>query len=218
MSDETPRGAILQRDERTYAIVPRTPLGLVTPDDLEKIARVARKHSIPVIKITSGQRMALVGMLPEQVDEVWADLGMDVGPAVELCVHYVQACPGTTLCKFGKGDSLGLGTRLESMLVGSETPAKVKLGISGCPLNCSESFMRDIGAFARKAGWTVVFGGNAGAKPRIGDVVAKGLGEDEVVALVTKLLDHYLANSKGRERTARFVDRVGIESVRAAVL
>ena len=114
MSDR-PKGAFIQRDKKTYAIVPRTPMGLVTPDILENIAKVARNHNIPVIKITSAQRMALVGLKPEIVEQVWKELKMDVGPAVEICVHYVQACPGNTLCKFGIQDSLGLGDKLEKI-------------------------------------------------------------------------------------------------------
>ena len=128
-----PKGAILQRDKQTYAIVPRTPVGMLTPDDLESLARVARKYQIPVIKITSGQRFALVGIKKEDVDKIWDDLGMDVGKAVELCLHYVQACPGIAVCKFGIQDSLGLGTEIESFFSGMDLPAKVKIGVSGCP-------------------------------------------------------------------------------------
>lgn len=217
MSDR-PKGAIIQRDKKTYAVVPRTPMGLVTPDVLENIANVVRKYQIPVIKITSGQRMALVGMAPEVVDEVWRDLGMDVGPAVELCVHYVQACPGNTLCKLGVKDSLGLGGKLEEVFVGMHLPAKAKIGISGCPMNCGESYMRDLGAFGKKSGWTVIFGGNAGRKPRIGDVIAEKLESQEVIDLAKRCFKYYAANGKKKERTARFIERTGIEEFKKAVL
>jgi NAD(P)H-nitrite reductase large subunit len=217
MSDR-PKGAIIQRDKKTYAVVPRTPMGLVTPDILENIANVVRKYKIPVIKITSAQRMALVGMDPEVVDEVWRDLGMDVGPAVELCVHYVQACPGNTLCKLGVQDSLGLGGKLEELFVGMHLPAKAKMGISGCPMNCGESYMRDFGAFGKKSGWTVIFGGNAGGKPRIGDVIAENLSSEEVVDLAKRCFEYYAANGKKKKRTARFIERIGIEEFKKAVL
>lgn len=217
MSDR-PKGAIIQRDKKTYAVVPRTPMGLVTPDILENIANVVRKYKIPVIKITSAQRMALVGMDPEVVDEVWRDLGMDVGPAVELCVHYVQACPGNTLCKLGVQDSLGLGGKLEEIFVGMHLPAKAKIGISGCPMNCGESYMRDFGAFGRKSGWTVIFGGNAGGKPRIGDVIAENLSSEEVVDLARRCFEYYASNGKKKKRTARFIERIGIEEFKKAVL
>ena len=218
MAEQRPRGAIAQRDEKTYAIVPRTPLGLVTPDVLENVARVARKYQIPVIKITSAQRMALVGIKPETVDEIWRELGMDVGPAVEVCVHYVKACPGNRLCRFGLQDSIGLGTRLERVYVGRELPAKAKIGVSGCGFNCGETYVRDLGAFGKRAGWTVVFVGNSGAKPRIGDVIAKDLSDDEVVALADRCFEYYAANAKPKERTSRFIERIGIERFKKAVL
>ncbi|MFZ5649068.1 MAG: NAD(P)/FAD-dependent oxidoreductase [Bacillota bacterium] len=217
MSD-TPKGAFIQRDKVTYAIVPRTPMGLVTPEILDNIARVCKKYEIPIIKITSGQRFALVGMKPEIVEEVWNDLGLDVGPAVELCVHYVQACPGTAVCRFGMQDSLGLGAKLEKMFVGKDTPAKVKFGISGCPNNCGESYLRDFGAFGKKTGWTVVFGGNSGGRPRIGNVLAEGLNDDQVVDLAQKCFDYYITNAKPKERTSRFIDRIGFEEFKKAVL
>lgn len=215
---DPPRGAFLQRDRETFAIVPRTPLGMVTPELLEKIAGAARKYNIPVIKITSAQRFALVGLRPEIVEEVWAELGTEVGPAVEPCVHYVQACPGTSVCRFGVLDSLGLGMRLEKLLVGYELPAKAKIGVSGCPNNCGEAYVRDIGVFARKGGWVFIFGGNSGRRPRIGDVLAEGLNSDEVVALAQKCLDYYKANAQGKERTARFIERIGFEEFKKAVL
>lgn len=217
MSD-APRGAFIQRDKETYAIVPRTPMGLVTPDILEKVAGAARKYQIPIIKITSAQRLALVGLKPEMVEDVWRELGLDVGPAVELCVHYVQACPGTTVCKYGIQDSLGLAGELEKIFVGRELPAKAKIGISGCPMNCGESYVRDFGAFGKKTGWTVIFGGNSGGRPRIGDVIAENLTGEEVIALARRCFDYYAANAKKKERTARFIDRIGIEEFKKAVL
>lgn len=216
--EERPTGAFIQRDEKTYAIVPRTPLGLLTPDILETVARVARKYQIPVIKITSAQRMALVGIKPESVDEIWRELGMDVGPAVEVCVHYVKACPGNRLCKFGLQDSIGLGMELERVFVGTNLPGKAKIGVSGCAFNCGESYVRDFGAFGKKSGWTVVFGGNSGAKPRIGDIIARDLTKDEVVDLARKCFEYYAAHGKPKERSSRFVERIGIEEFRKAVL
>lgn len=215
---ETPKGAFIQRDKKTYAIVPKTPMGLLTPDILENVAQTARKFEIPIIKITSAQRLALVGMKPEQVDEVWEGLKLDVGRAVELCVHYVQACPGNAVCKFGIADSLGLGGKLDEVFAGMELPAKAKIGISGCPMNCGESYVRDFGAFAKAKGWTVIFGGNSGGRPRIGDVLAQNLSEEEVIDLAQKCFKYYAANAKKRERTARFIDRIGIEEFKKAVL
>lgn len=219
MSKE-PRGAILQRDKKTYAIVPRIPMGVLTPEILEKLAQVARKYNVRIVKITSGQRIALVGIKPEDVENVWNDLGMEVGPAEGLCVHYVQACPGTETCKFGQRDSLGLAAKIEKIYVGKEgyLSAKTKLGISGCRLCCAESYLRDIGAFAAPEGWTVIVGGNSGGRPRIGDVIAEKLSDDEALALIEKCLDYYSKNARPRERMPRFIQRIGIEEFRKAVL
>ena len=215
-----PKGAILQRDKETYAIVPRIPMGVLTPGILENLAKVARKYKVRIIKITSGQRIAFVGIKPGDVDNAWKDLTMEVGPAEGLCVHYVQACPGTETCKFGQRDSLGLATRIEKIYVGKEDfiPAKTKFGISGCRLNCAESFLRDIGAYAAPEGWTVVVGGNSGGRPRIGDVIAENLGEEQTLELIKKCLDYYSKNARARERLPRFIQRIGIEEFKKSVL
>lgn len=218
MADDTPRGAILQRDRKTYAIVPRTPIGLVSPAVLEAISSVVRKYNIPITKITSGQRLALVGLQRDEVDQVWHDLKMEVGQAMELCVHYVQACPGTEVCKFGVRDSLGLGSELEKLYVGMDLPAKIKIGVSGCPFCCAESYVRDIGLIGKKKGWILTFGGNSGGRPRIGDVIAKDIGDVEAVSLVQRCLEYYRNNVDKKLRTARFVEKTGIEVIRKAVL
>ena len=218
MTEDTPRGAILQRDRKTYAIVPRTPVGLVSSEVLEIISSVVRKYNIPITKITSGQRLALVGMKREEVDQIWHDLKMEVGHAVELCLHYVQACPGTEVCKFGVRDSIGLGLELEKFYVGMDLPAKVKIGVSGCPFCCAESYVRDIGLIGKKKGWIVTFGGNSGGRPRIGDVITEGASDEEAIAVVQRCLEYYRDNVEKKLRTARFVEKTGIEALKQAVL
>ncbi|MDQ7786617.1 MAG: hypothetical protein RDU01_03335 [Thermodesulfovibrionales bacterium] len=217
---EEPRGAILQRDKKTYAIVPRIPMGVLTPEILEALAKVSRKYKVRIIKITSGQRIALVGLNPEDVEKAWNDLAMDVGPAEGLCVHYVQACPGTLTCKFGQGDSIGLAAKVEQGYVGKQDviPAKTKIGVSGCRLCCAESYLRDIGAIAEPDGWKVIVGGNSGGRPRIGDLIAEKLTDDQALALIKKCIDYYAKNSKPRERVPRFVERIGIETFKKGVL
>lgn len=211
-------GAILQRDKTTYAIVPRTPMGMLTPEFLESLLEVVKKWDIPIVKITSGQRMALVGIPEDKVDMVWDDLGRNIGRATELCVHYVQACPGTAVCKLGLQDSLGFGGELEGEFLGQDYPAKVKIAVSGCPMCCAESKLRDVGIVGTKKGFDVYFGGNAGNKAKIGDLIASNLTHDEAHDLVRKLLDYYKENAKKRERSARFCERVGIETIKEAVL
>ena len=215
---ENQKGAILQRDKETYAIVPRIPSGLVKLENLKEIVNVVEKYNIPIIKITSGHRLALVGMKGDDVNDIWQDLKMDIGKATELCLHYVQACPGNVVCKYGVQDSLGLGIEIEEFFLGMDFPAKVKIGVSGCLFCCGESFVRDIGIFGRKAGWTVIFGGNSGSKPRIGDILAEDISREEVIDLTKRCLEYYAANGKKRERTARFVERIGIDEFKKSVL
>ncbi|MCG8529113.1 MAG: NAD(P)/FAD-dependent oxidoreductase [Desulfovibrionales bacterium] len=214
----TPDGAILQRDKMTYAIVPRTPAGMLTPDVLDTISYVCRKYEVPIIKITSGQRMALVGMKEEQVEPIWEELKWKVGRATELCVHYVQACPGTAVCKMGVQDSLGFGLEIEEALHEKPFPAKVKFGISGCPLCCGESKVRDIGVIGTKKGWDVWVGGNTGPNPRIGDCIAKDLSQDDARALILKFLEYYGENSGKRVRISKFVEKTGIDAIKEAIL
>jgi NAD(P)H-nitrite reductase large subunit len=219
MSDTSVEGAILQRDKKTYAIVPRTPVGILTPDHLETIASVARRYAIPIIKITSGQRFALVGIREEDIADVWRDLAMEPGRAKgsELCLHYVQACPGTAVCRFGVQDSIGLGTEMEQFFAEMEFAAKVKIGVSGCPFCCGESFVRDVGVMGKKSGWTLIIGGSSARRPRIGDVLAEGLSREEVIELTRRFLLYYSRNAQRKERTARFLDRLGVENVKEAI-
>jgi len=214
LDDIVSKGAILQRDQKTYAVIPRIPAGIVTPEILEKIATTAKRFNIPVLKIVSGQRIALVGVQKDDIDKVWEFLGEDVGNAVGLCFHYVQACPGTTLCKYGTQDSVSLALELEEKYYGVEFPAKVKFGVSGCPLCCAESYMRDFGIVGKKSGWAFSLGGNAGSNPRIGDVVAQKLSKEELLNLLDKFLKYYIANADQKERTSKFLKRVGVETVK----
>ena len=216
-ASDVPAGAILQRDKKSFAIVPRIPGGLMSLEMLQKITAVVEKYQIPLVKITSGQRIALIGMSADQLDDIWADLGMDPGKATELCLHYVQACPGTTVCTFGVQDSLAFGIELEDHFSGKDFPAKVKIGVSGCPFSCTENFVRDIGIMGKKRGWTVTFGGSSTRTPRTGDVIATDLNNDEVKALLDRCLEYYSQNAKKKERTARFIDRIGIDTFKAAV-
>jgi NAD(P)H-nitrite reductase large subunit len=215
---EAPKGAILQRDKETYAIVPRIPGGLAKLDNFRDVVKVVEKYDIPIIKITSGHRLALVGMKAEVVDNIWQDLKMDMGKATELCLHYVQACPGNVVCKYGAQDSLGLGIEIEEFFLGMELPAKVKIGISGCPFCCGESFVRDIGIFGKKKGWTIIFGGNSARRPRIGNIIAENVDRETAITLTKRCLEYYAANGKKKERTARFIERTGIEAMKKTVL
>jgi NAD(P)H-nitrite reductase large subunit len=133
-------------------------------------------------------------------------------------VHYVQACPGKTWCKYGHQDALGLGERIKALELDGPLPAKVKVGVSGCRFCCCESWMRDVGLAGESKGWRFTFGGNAAGRPRVGDVVAEQLSADEAVELVRKTLNYYLKEAKFKSRSARFMERNGIEELKKAVL
>ncbi len=211
-------GAILQRDGKTYAVITRTPGGIISPEHLERVAAVARKYRVPTMKITSGQRIALVGVPPENLPGIFGDLGQDADRTGGPCLHYVQACPGTETCKYGNQDSLGLALSIEGRFRDRVFPAKLKMGISGCPRCCGESHTRDIGIMGTVRGWTVIFGGNSGTRPRIGDVIAKNLSGDEALDLVQRLLEYYRGHAKRKERTARFMERIGMDTLRSELL
>ena len=211
--DTLPKGVILQRGTGLYTIMPRTPLGEISARSLDTINRVVKKYGLPGIRVTAGQRLMLKDIPGEHLEGLLADLG----PVGETCKFYVQACPGTTACRLGMRDSMAMGARLEKFLDGFVLPAKIKSGVSGCSMCCSESFVRDIGLVGKKNGWTVVFGGNAGKRVRQGDVLAEDVSDDRALELIGKALAFYRDNGKLKERTARFVERVGVEAVRKAV-
>jgi NAD(P)H-nitrite reductase large subunit len=218
MQPSQPEHAILQRDKTTYAIVPRIPGGLLERSHLRAIADAVEKYDIPIVKLTSGQRIALVGLKAEDLQDVYQDLGMDPGKATELCLHYVQACPGTEVCKFGVRDSLGFGIRIENLLADKELPAKLKIGVSGCQFCCAENFVRDIGVLGKKNGWTISFGGHSGNRPRIGDILATDLSDDEAILLINNSFKFYKDHARKKERTSRFIERIGLEDFKKNIL
>jgi len=211
------KGAIPQRDGQTYAIAPHIPCGVVTPQLLRKLADVAEKYGAQAIKITGATRMAIVGLKEENIDAIWKDLGMSAGAAVGLCIRSIRACPGTTFCKLGKQDALGLGLKLDERYHGLELPGKFKIAVSGCQLSCSESWVRDIGLTGQPEGWMLTVGGNVGAQPRIGQELLKGLTDDQALVMVEKVLQWYKANAKKGERLGMLLNRVGLDPLKAAV-
>ncbi|HUT58234.1 MAG TPA: NAD(P)/FAD-dependent oxidoreductase [Phycisphaerae bacterium] len=211
------KGVILQRDKQTYAVAPHLPCGVVTPAILRKIADVAEKHGAAALKLTSAARIAIVGLKAEQIDQVWTDLGMEPGFAVGLCVRSVKACPGTTFCKRGIRDSLGMGMKLDARYHGRELPGKLKMGVSGCPNQCAETGFKDIGMFGTAKGWKVLVGGCGGSRPRIAELLAEGQSDEQALELVDKVIEFYSANAEPRERVGRMIDRLGLDALKQAV-
>jgi NAD(P)H-nitrite reductase large subunit len=211
------KGAILQRDNETYAVAPHIPCGVLTSQLLRKLADVAEKYGAKALKITGATRIAIVGLKEEDIDAVWSDLGMSAGAAVGLCVRSIRACPGTTFCRLGKQDALGVGLALDERYHGLELPGKLKMSVSGCILNCAESWVRDIGLTGHEEGWMLTVGGNVGAQPRIGKELTKGLSNDQALAMVERILQYYKTNAKRGERLGMLIDRIGIDALKAVV-
>jgi NAD(P)H-nitrite reductase large subunit len=211
------KGAIIQRDKETYAIAPHIPCGVVTPELLRKIADISEKYNANALKITGATRIAIVGIREEDVDSVWEELGMKKGAAVGLCVRSVRACPGTAFCKIGQQDALGMGMTLDKIYHAMELPGKFKIAVSGCNLNCAESWVRDIGLYGKKDGWTLTVGGNVGAQPRIGQELLAGLDDAHALDAVKAVIDCYKEGAKKGERLGKMIERVGLEPFREAV-
>ena len=211
------KGTILQRDKETYAIAPHISCGVVTPELLRKLANVAEKYHAKALKITGATRIAIVGIKEEDIDQVWQELGMKPGAAVGLCVRSVRACPGNTFCRIGQQDALGMGMKLDEIYHGMELPGKFKMSVSGCNLNCAESWVRDIGLFGKPKGWTLVIGGNVGADPRIAQELLTELGDEQALEAIDKVIKHYAENAKKGERLGKMVERVGLEPFKQAV-
>ncbi len=205
------KGAILQRDKESYAIAPHIPGGIITDFDLlRKLADVADKYGVKAVKLTSAERFALVGLKAEDLDEVWKELGLVPGAAIGLCVRSIKICPGTTYCRLGMQDSMGVGLKLDDKYHGMELPFKFKIGVSGCPNNCSESSIKDLGLVGMQKGWRVLAGGFvSGLKPRLADVIATGLTDDEALSLSTKVIDWFRDQGK-KKRLGRVIDDVGL--------
>jgi len=211
------KGAIPQRDNETYAIAPHIPCGIVTPDLLRRIADVAEKYEAKAVKITGATRIAIVGLKEEDIDAVWEELKLDQGAAVGLCVRSIRTCPGTTYCKLGKQDAIGIGMKLDGAYHGRQLPGKFKMAVSGCGLACAESWVRDVGLIGKEDGWVLTIGGNVGAKPRIGQELVGELDDEAVLAAVEKVVKYYTENAKKGERLGKMIDRVGLDPFKAAL-
>jgi NAD(P)H-nitrite reductase large subunit len=210
------KGAILQRDKETYAIAPHIAGGIIDPAGLRRIAEVAEKYGAAALKITSAQRIAIVGLKPGDLDAAWADLGMKPGAAIGLCVRSIKICPGTTFCKRGLQDSVGMGLKLDEKYHGMEMPSKFKMGVSGCPNSCAESALKDLGLIGTAKGWRVLVGGNAARNPRLAQVLAEELSDEAALDIVDKVIKYYKTNAE-KQRLGEFIDNIGFEKFKEAV-
>jgi nitrite reductase (NADH) large subunit len=206
--------ANIQKD-RTFSVVPRIYGGVTSPDELRRIANVADKYNVPMVKITGGQRIDLLGVKKEDLPGVWRDLGMPSGHAYTKAFRTCKTCVGSEFCRFGVGDSTTLGIQIEKKFQGIEFPHKLKMATTGCPRNCSEATTKDIGAVAIEGGkWEIVVGGAAGSKVRKADLLVTVDTHEEALKFIGRFMQYYRERAKYLERTYDFVERLGIETIR----
>jgi len=210
--------ANIQRDA-TFSVIPRIYGGVTSAAQLRRIADVADKHQVPMVKITGGQRIDLLGIPKDKLPEVWRDLGMPSGHAYAKAFRTCKTCVGTEFCRYGVGDSTALGIAIEQRFQGLESPHKMKLATAGCPRNCSEATTKDLGAVAIEGGrWEIYVGGGAGSKVRKGDVLCVVDTHDEVLRVMGRFMQYYRERARYLERTYDFVERLGIDSLRRVLV
>ena len=210
----------IQKDG-SFSVVPRMWGGLTNPKELRAIADVAEKFKVPEMKVTGGQRIDLFGIRKEDLPAVWKDLsdaGFVSGHAYGKALRTVKTCVGAKWCRFGTQDSTGLGVKLEQMTWGSWMPHKYKLAVSGCPRNCAEATIKDFGIVCVDSGYELHVGGNGGIKVRITDLLTKVETEEQVMQYTAAFAQLYREEGHYLERTAPWVERVGLAHIKAKVV
>ncbi len=211
--------ANIQKDG-TYSVVPRMWGGLTNPRELRAIADVVEKYDAPMVKVTGGQRLDIFGIKREDLPAVWADLnaaGMVSGHAYGKSLRTVKTCVGSEWCRFGTQDSTGLGVKVERMTWGSWMPHKFKIAVSGCPRNCAEATIKDFGVVCVDSGYELHVGGNGGIKVRATDFLCKVATEEEAMHYCAAFIQLYREEARYLERTAPWIERVGVEHIRARI-
>jgi nitrite reductase (NADH) large subunit len=206
--------ANIQKDG-TFSVVPRIYAGVTTADELMRIAQVAVKYHVPMVKFTGGQRIDLLGIKKDDLPGVWKDLGMPSGHAYTKSFRTCKSCVGTDFCRYGVGDSIGMAQKIERRFQGVESPHKMKLATAGCPRNCSEALVKDIGAVAIEGGqWEIYVGGAAGGSVRKGDLLCTVTTDDEVLSVIGRFIQYYREHGRYLERTYHFLERIGVDNLR----
>jgi NAD(P)H-nitrite reductase large subunit len=186
------RGAILQRDEETYAITVRLPGGVIDIPTGRRIADIAQKYNAKILKVTGDARLAIIGIHEEDINEVYAELGMKVRTGTALCQQYIKVCPGNTYCNRGQRDTLDFAHQLENRFYPfPKIAAKIKIGVSGCFNSCAEPAIKDIGLIGLPKGWVLMVGGAGGKDPMIAQTIARDLSDDQALEATSKILTYY---------------------------
>jgi nitrite reductase (NADH) large subunit len=209
--------ANIQKDG-TYSVIPRMWGGETTADELRRIADAVDKYAIPTVKVTGGQRIDLLGVKKEDLPKVWADIGMPSGHAYAKALRTVKTCVGSEWCRFGTQDSTQMGKDLERALWRMYAPHKVKLAVSGCPRNCAEAGIKDVGVIGVDSGWEIYVAGNGGIKTEVAQFLAKVKTPQEVLEVSGAFLQLYREEGWYLERTVHYVARVGLPHVKQRVL
>jgi len=202
------------QNDGTFSVVPRMRGGVTSPAELRRIADVAEKYNVRMVKITGSQRIDLLGVRKSDLPKVWADLGMPSGQAYTKGVRMVKTCVGTEFCRFGVQDAISAGVELERRLENLYTPHKTKLGVTGCPRNCAEVTVKDIGLVGQEGSWQIVVGGAAGKHVRKADLLITVQTTEEALEGAMLFFQYYRENANYLERVYDFIERVGIEKAR----
>ena len=208
--------ANIQKDG-TYSVIPRMYGGVTSPDQLRKIADVADKYAVPMVKVTGGQRIDLLGVKKEDLTNMWADLDMPSGYAYAKGIRTVKTCVGSEFCRFGTQDSTGLGIEIEKAFDHMWAPHKVKFAVSGCPRNCAESGIKDVGIIGVDSGWEIYVGGNGGIKTEVAQFLCKVKTAAEVLEYSGAFIQIYREEARYLDRTVHWIERVGLDYVKKRV-
>lgn len=209
--------ANIQKDG-TFSVIPRMWGGETNASELRRIADVVDKYKIPTVKVTGGQRLDLLGVKKEDLRAVWQDLGMPSGHAYAKALRTVKTCVGSEWCRFGTQNSTLMGQQLERALWKMYAPHKVKIAVSGCPRNCAESGIKDVGVIGVDSGWEIYVGGNGGIKTEVAHFFAKVKTHEEVLEYAGAFLQLYREEGWYLERTVHYIGRVGLDHVKKKVL
>lgn len=212
--------ANIQKDG-TYSVVPRIWGGLTSPKELKDIADIAVKYNVPTVKFTGGQRLDMLGIKKEQLAPMWQDLndaGFVSGQAYAKGLRTVKTCVGNTWCRFGTQDSMNMGVIIEKLTWGSWTPHKFKIAVSGCPRNCAEATIKDLGIIGVDSGWEIHIAGNGGIKVRVTDLLCKVETDEELLEYVKAFMQFHREDSYYLERTAHWIERTGLQYIKDVML
>lgn len=209
--------ANIQKDG-TFSVVPRMYGGITNPEQLRRIADVAEKYAVPMVKVTGGQRIDLLGVSRENLPGIWADLDMPSGYAYGKSMRTVKTCVGSEFCRFGTQDSTALGVKIELAFDRMWAPHKVKMAVSGCPRNCAESTIKDVGIIGVDSGWEIYVAGNGGIKAEVSRFFAKARTQEEVMEYSGAFLQLYREEAWYLERTVHWIGRVGLDYAKNRVV